>query len=1050
MSETKPTDDETRTEEEAPPPDDAETKKVETPSTNGTAQADAEAPEKKDESEPDPDPEPKKDEEEKDDEEPKDALLPAGNPPRWKRGLIALFAGGVPLFLLMAKNGQNIWSIPVGFLFLCVAAFGVMDLHGSFDDADEHVATRTTLERLAPPLAAFLGLSVMFGVCLWMAQAALLPPIGAAVLVPASFLGAVVFVFRLGVELGPFKHDETGEERPLLSRHGFWVIVVGALLYFPLLGVFSLWDPWETHYGEVAREILARDDWVSLWWAQDGWFWSKPILNFWIQSLAMGALGTHFQPDGMLIAANGTAAAHAEWVVRTPNVLMTIGAMYALYKGVAKVFGRRAGLLGAIVLATMPDWYFLAHQTMTDMPFVAAMTAAMGLLLYGLNTDEETRARCYEVDVFGAKLRFSLWHLVFGAVLLCAIPQIVYLLSRNIELVVFGDGPKGFRVHWDEFKSGSAGNCGLPGNEACASHVPASLPKQATWWYSPSNPGAKGYLRFFGAFEPALQAIVWGSVLGGVLYVNWGERRVRRLVYIMAWLCAAIATMAKGPAGFGLPIICAFAYVATKKRWGEILRFEMVSGFLVIFCVALPWYVAMYVRHGSPFTDRLIFHDMFNRAFSHVHDTNEGDDTGIRYYVWQLGYAAFPWTGLVPFGLLWGFRRSDSAIGRFVQSITGGKPEGARETKGSGLAVGDASVLLVMWFIFAFALFTFMGTKFHHYIFPAVPPAAMLVGVLLDDMLGRVPFVRPRSFAVYLAGITAGAAALVFGASRLWSGSIFGRRPMDGAVPQPFEEVTTTQTALGVVAIAVGIGIIAFVVRSVGALLSEPAWEVGDEAEAQRRQHEQLMIGAAVFAAALVTLVVGRDLSRRIDMPDGSGAIRLLQLFTYNYKRPWPETLDFSAALNAFTFVGAALAALAAVKRYRAHLVTTFAAFAMLWAVWGLDVYMMALSPHWGQHELIEAYYRNRASPEERLIAYQMNWKGENFYTGNRIPAFVSTGTTFANFMKKEREKGTKVLFLVTEHSRVGGLKSEVGARAYKELTDKALCNKFVLVRAEL
>ena len=66
---------------------------------------------------------------------------------------------------------------------------------------------------------------------------------------------------------------------------------------------------------------------------------------------------------------------------------------------------------------------------------------------------------------------------VFGAVLVCAIPQIVYLLSRNIELVIWGDGPKGFRVHWDEFKSGSAANCGLPGNEACVMHNPASIPK---------------------------------------------------------------------------------------------------------------------------------------------------------------------------------------------------------------------------------------------------------------------------------------------------------------------------------------------------------------------------------------------------------------------------------------------------------------------------------------------------------------------------------------------------------------------------------------------
>src|SRR5438093_9196313 len=116
----------------------------------------------------------------------------------------------------------------------------------------------------------------------------------------------------------------------------------------------------------------------------------------------MGSLGTHFHSDQMLLTDAG-ALAHPEWVVRTPNVLMTLAAMYLLYKGVSKVFGRRAGLLGAIVLATMPDWFFLAHQTMTDMPFVASMTAAMGLLLYGLNTDEEKLAKLYEVDAFGRK-----------------------------------------------------------------------------------------------------------------------------------------------------------------------------------------------------------------------------------------------------------------------------------------------------------------------------------------------------------------------------------------------------------------------------------------------------------------------------------------------------------------------------------------------------------------------------------------------------------------------------------------------------------------------
>jgi hypothetical protein len=119
-------------------------------------------------------------------------------------------------------------------------------------------------------------------------------------------------------------------------------------------------------------------------------------------------------------------------------------------------------------------------------------------------------------------------------------------------------------------------------------------------------------------------------------------------------------------------------------------------------------------------------------------------------------------------------------------------------------------------------------------------------------------------------------------------------------------------------------------------------------------------------------------------------------------------------------------------------------------ALWGLDVYMVKTAPHWGQHETIQAYYANRSGPDELLVAYQMNWKGENFYTGNHVPAFVSTGANFTNWLKAQKEKGAKVMFFVTEHSRVGGLKSEVQGKAYREITDKALDNKFVMVRAEL
>jgi hypothetical protein len=210
------------------------------------------------------------------------------------------------------------------------------------------------------------------------------------------------------------------------------------------------------------------------------------------------------------------------------------------------------------------------------------------------------------------------------------------------------------------------------------------------------------------------------------------------------------------------------------------------------------------------------------------------------------------------------------------------------------------------------------------------------------------------------------------------------------------------------------------------------------------------MLAAGAVAGGLLLVLVARDLIIKPEGADQPGAIRLLQLFTYNYRRSWPESLDFAAALTGFGAVAVLLSLALAVRAVRRHAVVAMCAFGLCWGLWGLDVYMEKTAQHWGQHEVIEAYYANRASSEEMLVAYQMNWKGENFYTGNHIPVFVSTGAPFTTWLKAQRDKGAKVMFFITEHSRVGGLKNEVKAKSYKEITDRTLDNKFVVVRAEL
>ena len=75
------------------------------------------------------------------------------------------------------------------------------------------------------------------------------------------------------------------------KRIAFALICLFAVLYIPLAGNYGLWDPWESHYGEVARQMAQRNDWISLWWPgspQDRMeFWSKPVLTEWLFALSM-------------------------------------------------------------------------------------------------------------------------------------------------------------------------------------------------------------------------------------------------------------------------------------------------------------------------------------------------------------------------------------------------------------------------------------------------------------------------------------------------------------------------------------------------------------------------------------------------------------------------------------------------------------------------------------------------------------------------------------------------------------------------------------------
>jgi hypothetical protein len=295
--------------------------------------------------------------------------------------------------------------------------------------------------------------------------------------------------------------------------------------------------------------------------------------------------------------------------------------------------------------------------------------------------------------------------------------------------------------------------------------------------------------------------------------------------------------------------------------------------------------------------------------------------------------------------------------------------------------------------------------------------------------------------ALYAVGLVSGTVAAVWGGARIFS--------FVNGVPGAGRGALISG---GVVA-AVGVGAIVATAIVAGRALAVPAPEAGStpapepEKDAFRRRFEVAQLGAAGIAGAILVLAVGRDLS--VNLEGLNNQIRLMHLVTYNYRRPWPPSLDFTPTLAAFSVAAAVLFFALVAARVRRHVVAALVTLGVVFGVWGLDVYFMKISPHWGQRETTIAYYDAAREAPGPLVAYQMNWKGENFYTGNHVPAFVSSGKKFQDYILDEKKKGLKTFYFVTEHNRTGTLSNELGpTKEFEKLTTPELDNKFVLVRA--
>lgn len=445
-----------------------------------------------------------------------------------------------------------------------------------------------------------------------------------------------------------------GDERSYFHSRGataveiLLVIALAAAILIPGIWSYSLVDPWETHYGEVARRMLQDDDWVHTDWQNEG-FRSKPVLTFWLIAGSMQATGVG---DGGGYSGEMVSSGAVMFAVRLPFVLFGVLGLTMLWWMLARLVNRRVAWLSFLIVITTPFYFFISRQAITDMPLVGCLMGSIACFALAIHSgDQPLRKIWRKVDAL---------HLFLAAMVLFIGWQAFY--------------------YWDYF-----GHRARLGHGVNVWHPEVLLP---------------------GAMLIGLAALA--------VWTLWPRpARTCRQVY-MFWFYAlvGISVLGKGPPALGIAGAMCFFYLLLTGHWRLLLHLEIPRGILIVALIAVPWHVGMFLTDGRLFLREYFVTHLWRRAAVGVH----GDRGTFNFFASQIGIGFWPWVALLP-----------AAIAGVVNNVTASTRE------------GRVRLLIGTWAIFAVGFFALVQTKFHHYIFPAVPALGVMVAFFLDDLLrGRV------------------------------------------------------------------------------------------------------------------------------------------------------------------------------------------------------------------------------------------------------------------------------------------------------------------------
>ncbi|HZN95855.1 MAG TPA: glycosyltransferase family 39 protein [Myxococcales bacterium] len=804
------------------------------------------------------------------------------------------------------------------------------------------------------------------------------------------------------------------------------VLVVGlfaGVLYLPMLGAVGLWDCWEDHYGEVGRMMIFRRDYVFPYW-ENAPFFSKPPLTMWIQAVGMLLAGG---TDGV-----GPGFGGLGWP--SAILLLLVGGALALSPASARVHRQLGGwkwaasAAGGLVLAftlVRGPWVWSEHWEKAR-----ANSGPDGAL--GVGTE------------WGVRLPMTALSIASLCLLALAVARVASRRAAYATAVILSTMPLYFLLSRQSSVTDVPFVSLMVGAFACAiiGQLDETTRRRDAWWYGfyaccAFGVFAKGLM---GAGIPAAVLLLYAAFClmpwdQESLSAHWSwlsdpayRHRVRQGQLAMPWL------------------------------WGQCYRMRLGTGLLLFFAMIGPWFAVLFSfpevdDEGKRFWYRFLIHDHFARLTAGVHTTTPGGT--FTYFVEWGGFALGPWVALFP--------------GAFALA--------ARLKVRGGDRVDHLMVLMVLWALGLFTLLDLSATKFHHYIFPVLPPVAVLMGLFADRLwkegvaahavsvlAGLCLFAlvskdlssNPKNFTdLFVYNYDQGArpypmnevaqkAMSLFGVRTLWTGDLLGIlliafgtfllvESLRAKEPAPSSRAMAMALALSGVGLEVAMlsGGKLSATLFLGLALALVAIYLGGEGfNAKGRDRNDLLLGAVAVGAASIALVV-------TGFRRGPAGDALQAFFT--------EAVTPKSFMGMIFLVGGGLAALGALQRAKGMMVGSFVGMVLVFAGWFNYSHYEDLSHHWTQRDQFWRYYGQR-QPDEPIAAFLMNWRGETFYSRNRVKQIPAEQA--AERMRRYANLPGRKWALV-EHYRLDALRQAVGTSKRVTEVDRNLNNKFVLVTIE-